>query len=337
MKKSLLYIGNKLSGKGSNVTTIETLGRLLSSEGCRVAYASEKQNQLLRLLDMLWKTFLLRKKVDYVLIDTYSTSGFWFAYLTGQLCRLLGKKYIPILHGGNLPNRLQNNPALCRQLFGNAYRNVAPSHYLLHEFQEAGFTNVTFIPNSIEIKKYPFKERSVFQPNLLWVRALAPIYNPKMAIDVLSELKRNYPDSQLCMVGPDKDRYGEAIKHYANEKGLDVKFTGRLPKESWISLSGDYDIFINTTHLDNTPVSIMEAMALGLPVVSTNVGGIPYLLTHEKDALLVGDNEVSEMTTAILKLAEDATLARKLSLNGRAKAAAWDWQSVKESWMALLQ
>ncbi len=81
----------------------------------------------------------------------------------------------------------------------------------------------------------------------------------------------------------------------------------------------------------------MEAMALGLPVVSTNVGGIPYLLTHQKDALLVGDDEVSEMTTAILKLAEDATLARKLSLNGRAKAAAWDWQSVKESWMALLQ
>lgn len=306
-------------------------------EGYQVKYASDKKKQFLRLLDMLWKTFSLRNQIDYVLIDTYSTSGFWFAYLTSQLCRLLGKKYIPILHGGNLPVRLKKNPKLCNQLFRNAFQNVAPSHYLLHEFQKVGFSNVIFIPNIIEIENYPFKERSQLAPRLLWVRALAPIYNPKMAVDVLSEFKKKYPESELCMVGPDKDDYAKEVKQYAQEKGLSVTFTGRLPKEDWIALSKEYSIFINTTHLDNTPVSIMEAMALGLPVVSTNVGGIPYLLAQGKDALLVADNDVLGMVNAIEQLLNNSELSNQFSLNGRAKAASWDWKTVRESWNALLQ
>lgn len=337
MKKNLLYIGNKLSGKGSNVTTIETLGRLLSSEGFQVAYASEKQNQLLRLAEMLWETFSLRNQIDYILIDTYSTSGFWFAYLTSQLCRMLGKKYIPILHGGNLPDRLQCNPILCRQLFGNAHRNVAPSQYLLKEFQKSGFSNVIFIPNTIEIKNYSFTERSAVLPRLLWVRALAPIYNPKMALAVLQELSKKYPNSKLCMVGPDRAPYAEEIKRDASTANLKVTFTGRLPKEHWIDLSKDYDIFINTTHLDNTPVSIMEAMALGFPIVSTNVGGIPFLLSDDIEGLLVADNDVQGMVIALEKLLTDPLLTKRFSLNARSKATTWDWETVKKSWIALLQ
>lgn len=334
--KNLLYIGNKLSGKGLNTTIIETLSAQLSKEGYRVTAVSVFKNPVLRMLDMLLAVIRYRKS-DFVLIDTYSTSGFWFAFSVSQLCRLLRKKYIPILHGGNLPNRLQNNPKLCKMVFANAYKNVAPSHYLLEAFKKAGFTNLVFIPNTLEIDCYLYWKRTELQPKLLWVRAFDVIYNPKMAIDVLSLLQEKFPNAQLCMVGPDRDGSMESCKKYALEKNVTVCFTGRLSKEEWIALAKDYDIFINTTHFDNTPVSVMEAMALGLAVVTTNVGGIPFLLKDREEALLVGDSDVGGMVQAIQDLIEKPDVAQKNIRNARKKAESWDWEVVKMQWMELLE
>lgn len=305
-------------------------------EGFEVKTASSKNNPFLRLLDMLWAVVTFRKP-DYVLIDTYSTTGFWYAFLVSQLCRLTGKPYIPILHGGNLPNRLRSNPKFCAMIFKNAYKNVAPSNYLLTAFQEFGLDNVVFIPNNIEIIKYPFKYREHLKPKLLWVRAFAAIYNPKMAIDVLDRIKKIYPDAELCMVGPDKDGTMQSCKKYALEKGCNVHFTGRLAKEEWIELAKEYDIFINTTHFDNTPVSLMEAMALGLPIVTTNVGGIPYLLSDKKEAVLVGDNDSDAMEKSIIHLIEKPEVAQTLIRNARLKAEQWDWETVKLHWNAILR
>lgn len=293
------------------------------------------KNPFLRMLDMLLAV-LRYGKSDFVLIDTYSTSGFWFAFCVSQLCRLLGKKYIPILHGGNLPNRLQKNPKLCAMIFGNAYRNVAPSHYLLEAFKKVGFSNLVFIPNTLEIGEYPFFERTELQPKLLWVRGFDAIYNPKMAIDVLNLLQEKFPEAQLCMVGPDRDGSMESCKKYALEKKVEVQFTGRLPKTEWIALAAAYDIFINTTHFDNTPVSVMEAMALGLPVVTTDVGGIPFLLKHNQEALLVADNDVVGMVNAIVSLLENPQVTEGIVRKARIKAESWDWDVVKEQWKGLL-
>jgi len=333
--KNLLYIGNKLSGKGLNTTIIETLSVQLKSEGYTVTSVSDYENMFLRMLDMLFAV-VRHKKTDFVLIDTYSTSGFWFAFIVSQLCRILHKKYIPILHGGNLPNRLKNNPRLSAMVFGNAYRNVAPSNYLYQAFKDFGFGNLLFIPNTLEIQKYPFKERTKVAPKLLWVRAFDKIYNPQMAVTVLAELQKKYPQATLCMVGPDRDGSMESCKAIADENKCNIVFTGRITKEEWIALSKDCDIFINTTHLDNTPVSVMEAMALGLPVVSTNVGGIPFLLNDREEALLVNDDDAHAMVKAIELLIENPEMTQRIVSNARVKAESWDWNTVKIAWNDLL-
>lgn len=335
--KNLLYIGNKLFQHGLNKTTIETLGPLLEQEGYKLAYASSKINLFWRMIDMLYKVIVHGKKADYVLIDTYSTSSFWYAFFTSQLCRVLQLKYIPILHGGNLPQRLQRNPKLCKMIFGNAYGNIAPSPYLLEAFQKQGYANLAFIPNVIQLKDYPFKERSNIQPRLLWVRAFASIYNPKMAISVLQQLQKKYPEASLCMVGPDKDgSLAETQKYVAEMNVENVTFTGKLTKQEWIDLSKNYDVFINTTHFDNTPVSIMEAMALGIPIVSTNVGGIPLLLHNNLHALLVNDNDPKAMVESIEHLIEHPDFAKHLISNAKSKVNTFDWETVKKQWKDLL-
>jgi glycosyltransferase involved in cell wall biosynthesis len=96
------------------------------------------------------------------------------------------------------------------------------------------------------------------------------------------------------------------------------------------------DVFLNTTNEDNTPVSVLEAMACGLCVVSTEVGGIPHLLAHEVDSLLVPPNDVTAMAAAVRRVLTERGLAEKLSRNGRLKTEQFDWSVVMPQWKELL-
>jgi len=334
--KKILYIGNRLSKHGSTPTSIETLGPLLEQEGFGLFYASSQKNKMLRFISMLFSVLRCRK-ADIVLIDTYSTVNFWYAFATSQLCRLLKIKYIPILRGGDLANRLGKNPRLCKMIFKNSFQNVAPSLFLKDKFERMGYENLIHISNTIELKNYPFLDRKKAAPRLLWVRSFAKIYNPIMAVEVFASIKKKYPEATLCMVGPEKDGSMAIVKQKAAALELDVLFTGQLSKEDWINKSKDYDIFINTTHFDNMPVSVMEAMSLGLAVVSTDVGGIPFLLENQKDSLLVPDRDVTAMVEAIDKLIKNTDLFCEITANGRSKAEMFDWEVVKDKWMDILK
>ena len=332
-----MYIGNKLSRHGFTPGGIETLGPWLEKEGYAVSYAGTRKNPFLRLAEMLWKTATTGRRVDYILIDTYSTSAFWYAYLAGRLAKIIGTKYIPILRGGDLPKRLQRSKRACANLFNNSYANVAVSGYLSHEFEKAGYKTIT-IPNSIDISKYPFSLRQKPRPKLLWVRSFHRQYNPLMAADVLEGLLQTQPDAELCMVGPDKDGSLGEFKDYIRQKSIEehVKITGKLSKEDWISLSENYDFFINTTNVDNTPVSVIEAMALGLCVISTNPGGIPFLVQDGVDAKLVNPQNSSLMIRTVDYLLKNPEDVVQLSVNARKKAEQFDVNVIIPAWKDLL-
>ena len=335
-KRNLLYIGNKLAGKGATASTIDTLSTLLIEDGYSVVTASSFKNKFLRILDMLFSVVKHSKRISVVLIDTYSTQNFYYAVMVATLCRMYKIPYIPILHGGNLPERLQKSKKLSRSLFGKAKVNAAPSMYLLEAFKEQGYENVIFIPNSIELNKYPFLLRKEVRSKLLWVRSFAEIYNPMLALKVVEELQKKGVKVTLTMVGPEKDGSLEKCKSYASSQGLPVTFTGKLERATWISLSEKHDIFINTTNFDNTPVSLIEAMALGLPVISTNVGGIPYLIDTNENGILVPPNSTDAFVEAIEKLCNDPVLSQTLSKNARTKIETFNWQKVKVQWHALI-
>ncbi len=221
-------------------------------------------------------------------------------------------------------------------LFNNAHINVSPSHYLQEVFLQFGYKNVVCIPNSIEIKNYQFNQRPV-KPNLLWVRSFAEIYNPLLALQVYKKLLHQYPDATLSMVGPEKDGSLARCKKYTKEHHLPVEFTGKLSKQEWIEHSKGFSIFINTTNFDNTPVSVIEAMALGLPVVTTNVGGIPYLLKENEDALLVQPNSETAFIEALETLLNEPQTVALLTKNARKKAESFDWEKVKCQWFDILK
>lgn len=334
----ILYVGNKLAKHGASLTGVETLSEQLKGIGYQVISVSDKRNVVFRLIDMLLSLIKHRKAVDLVLIDTYSRLAFWYAVIIGALCRRFDIPYIPILRGGGLPSRIKKTPHCSRALFAGSFMNVAPSMGFVELFKSMGM-KVVCIPNNINLTDYPFKERSSFRMRLLWVRSFHEIYNPGLAIRLLHALLNKGYDAELCMVGPDKDGSLNACNNLA--KLLDVRhkvvFTGRLSKPKWHRLAADYDIFINTTNFDNTPVSVIEAMALGLPVVSTNVGGIPYLLKNEEDSILVNPDNLEEMLEAVVETTRDEAQTRQRVQTARKKVESYDWEVVKKQWQALLE
>lgn len=334
--KRILYIGNNLRNNKTNVSSIRTLGPLLENIDYKVEYASHFRIKLIRLLHMIYALLSKSFNVDYVIIDTYSTLNFYYAFIISQLCRLMAVKYIINLNGGNLPNRLSKSPILSKAIFKNAYINIAPSNYLLQSFKSFGYTNLKHIPNTIEIKNYPFKIRDNNKIKLLWVRSFSKIYNPELAVLILKKLLDNGFDASLCMIGPDVDGSLKKVEALAKELHVEVKFTGKLTKKEWTKRSEDFSFFINTTNFDNMPVSVIEAMALGLPVISTNVGGMPYLIENEIDGILVEPNNVDEFVKAIKKLKYNREIASSLATAARKKVEAFDWAIIKKEWHQVL-
>jgi glycosyltransferase involved in cell wall biosynthesis len=277
-----------------------------------------------------------KSQTDVVLIDTYSTVNFYYALIISQLCRILNIKYITILHGGDLEHRLQDSKRLSHLIFNNANTIVAPSNFLKSVFETYGYKDALYIPNSIELDRYEFTDRPIDTIKLLWVRSFSSLYNPEQAVLVLDTLlKMNY-SATLTMIGPEVDGALAKTKELARKKNLEVNFTGKLSKAEWRDLSKSSNVFINTTNVDNTPVSVIEAMALGLPVVSTNVGGIPFLISEGVDGLLVEPRDVDAMVNAIIRFKSDDNLRANVVTNARTKVEDFGWNAVKPKWKALL-
>lgn len=335
---NIVYIGNKLSWKGLTPTTIETLGPRLSSF-VAVSSASAKRRYPARLWEM-WQTVWKAPNDSVVLIDTYSANAFHFAWTCARIAQFRGLPYIPFLHGGNLPQRMDNSPAFCRPFFEQAAVIVSPSGYLKAEVEQRFAAAVEIIPNYIDLELYPFREKTFDSIRLLWVRSFHQTYNPQMAVRVLCGLHdAGYTDAVLCMIGPDKDGSRAAVETLGKELKVDhaLEITGRLTKAEWIAKSKDYNIFINTTNFDNTPVSVMEAMALGFPVVTTNVGGIPFLFKNGKEGIMTRKEDPKEMIDAIIKLFSTPKKLSALSQSARKKAHAWDWSNVRLLWESLFE
>lgn len=310
----ILLIGNFLTSHGYNPTFMELLSRDLKSK-YTIYCTSNRKNHLFRLFDMIFQYYKKLKSIKLVIIDTYSTKAYYYSIICSFFCLMHNRPYILILSGGGLESRLKTS-YIFKKILKKSEINVSPSIYLYKIFHNY---NTVCIPNYLDLNMYVQYKRTIFNPKFLWVRSIHEIYNPEMAIIVMNKIKKKYPNAELCMVGPYKDdtytKLVALIKKYGLEKN--IVMTGRLDKQQWVDLSVKYDIFLNTTNFDNHPVSILEAMALGMPIVSTDVGGISYFLEHNVTAKLVGKNDVEGMVLEINSFLDDADNTIKICKNAR--------------------
>ena len=333
----VLLVGNFLSATKGTRGVCEDLAVGLKAAGWKIMTTSSCPGRVGRLADFLLTVWRERRQYQLAQVDVYSGPSFVWAELVCQALRMARKPYILTLHGGNLPTFAQRHANRVRRLLQSAGAVTTPSAYLF-EHMQAYRKDLVRLPNSLEIGKYLFGLRNCPEPNLVWLRAFHNIYNPSLAVKVLAGLVDDFPSVKLVMIGPDKkDGSLDVARSVAAKLGVldKITFVGPVPKATipeWINRG---DILLNTPRVDNTPVSILEAMACGVCIVSTNVGGIPYLIADECDGLLVPDNDAMAMATAVRRLLEEEGVARRLSRNGRLKVEQFDWDAVLPQWERL--
>lgn len=339
VKSPILLVGNFLSRAGSSRAVCEDLAEKLGRTGRQVLTTSNKPKRMARLVDMLSTVWRKRDKYAVAQVDVYSGAAFLWAEAVCLALRFAKKPYILTLHGGNLPSFAQRWPRRVQCLLNSASAVTAPSRYLFEQMSSY-CVDMQLYPNPLDLRCYEFRLRRAVKPRLMWLRAFNQIYNPSMVAEVLEQLARDFPTIQATMIGGDKgDGSLQQAERVADEMGVAqrINFTGAIPKKDVARRLNEGDIFLNTSNIDNMPVSVLEAMASGLCIISTNVGGIPYLLEHEQDALLVPPGDSKAMSAAVRRLLTEEKLAERLSQNARQKAEQFDWAIALLQWESLLE
>ncbi|MCP3958342.1 MAG: glycosyltransferase family 4 protein [bacterium] len=335
-RPGLCFVGPNLGRHADWVPSqAEILASLFADKGHPVLCTSSIRQPALRLADMVGSLVRWRGQIDVVILAVFSGWGFVAADIASRAARLLGLPQIQHLHGGRLPDFTSGRPRALRRLLARADAIVAPSGYLAELARERGFP-AHVVPNVLDLEKYPFRLRREATPRLLWMRTFHRIYNPRLAIETLVLLREAGLRATLTMAGQDKGLGGET-RRLAAVRGLDaaVRFPGFLDSAEKQRVFADHDIFLNTNHIDNMPVTVLEAAAFGLPIVATRVGGIPHLLKDGHSGLLVADDDAREMAAAVRRLHDEPEVVHRLSRGGRSLAESCSWPRVYERWTRL--
>ncbi len=338
-RPSLFLVANFLSSNGGMRSVMEDLAERLREAEYDLVTASAYRNGWVRGPHMVAMAIIRRRDYKVSVIDLYSGRAFLWAEAVCQALRMIGRTYVLTLRGGNLPAFATRWPRRVRRLLKSADTVTTPSRYLLEQMRPYR-DNLSLLPNPLDLNGYEFKLRKGRpRPFLTWLRAFHETYNPSLAPKVVALLAEEFPDIQLTMIGPDKgDGSWQRTRQMAAERAVADRlnlpggvFKSEVP--GWLNKA---DIFLNTTNVDNTPISVLEAMACGLCVVSTNAGGIPYLLEHEHDALLIPPDDPEAMAAAVRRLLTEAGLAERISSNARRKVEQFDWSIILPQWEELL-
>lgn len=309
----------------------------LQQEGYTVYRRSAYRNKIIRLFDTLYFVIFKSKKYDLIMFQTFSNMAFLNDFFATIFSGLFRKPSISTIHGGAFTEFYAKYPKFISYVLKKSTILTSPSHFLTNYLNSKGH-KVKYLPNFIEIQKFPYKWQPTGAHKLLWVRAFTEIYKPEMAIRLVANLKAQYPQIKLTMVGPDMGKL-EDCKILIQKLGVsdNIELTGKIPNNELNHYYSTHSVYINTTSYESFGVALVEAACSGIPIVSTGVGEIPYMWTNKEDMLLAEDKDEEGFYQNVHLLLQDADLQIKLSKNARIKAEKYSWENVKSQWDELIE
>jgi glycosyltransferase involved in cell wall biosynthesis len=261
-----------------------------------------------------------------------------FAAPAVWIARLRGAKVIINYRGGEAERFFDSSFAWVAPTLRAADLIVVPSGFLHSVFARYGLVT-RVIPNIVDLSRFhPIAElRShapPVAPHIVVTRNLEAIYDIPTVLRAFARLRSALPDSRLTIAGSGPAL--AALQLLACRLGIEdaVEFPGRLDEDSIAELYRSAAVSLNPSLVDNMPNSILEALASGVPVVSTRVGGVPYMVEHDVSALLVPPGDPDAMAEVVLRLLGDACLRQRLVDNGRQLVRDFDWPRVRPQWFA---
>jgi glycosyltransferase involved in cell wall biosynthesis len=332
---------------GQAVQAARLLGRLRECEGLQVDFlaVNPRLPGVLRYLQQIkyvrtvvtsiwYLVSLLRAVPRYDLVHAFSASyySFLLAPLPAMLVsRLYGKPALLNYRSGEASDHLANWPRSRGLLRRFASRVVVPSDYLVKVFASHGI-DATAISNFVPIDALPYRRRTVLAPRLFSNRNLEPLYNVECTLRAFALVQQRIPSASLTIVGDGGER--ARLETLARSLALrNVEFVGRIAPEQMAEFYERAEVYVNSPNIDNMPSSILEAFACGLPVVTTDAGGIPFIVAHGRNGLMVRSGDCEALAAAVLRLLEEQGLAAQLAEQARQDCLTrYAWSAIRDRW-----
>jgi glycosyltransferase involved in cell wall biosynthesis len=280
-------------------------------------------------------TLLARvRRYDVIHIFSASYTSFVLAPTPAILvAKLYGKKTVLNYRSGHLEDHLLKWPRTAPATMRLVDEIVTPSGYLVDVFAKFNL-RARAIFNIVELEQFRFRARGRLRPVFLSNRNFEWLYNVSCVLRAFALIQRQHPEARLTVAGYGPQR--DELERLAGELDLrQVEFVGRVPSDRMFELLDAADIYLNAPDVDNMPNSVLEAYAAGLPVVTTDAGGIPYIVRDGETGLMVHCNDADALAAAALRLLDDERLATEIARNAHAECARYSWSNVRGEWLKL--
>ncbi|HEY0003478.1 MAG TPA: glycosyltransferase family 4 protein [Pyrinomonadaceae bacterium] len=284
----------------------------------------------------LGKLLLSVPRCDILHVSSAALSSFMLVTTPAIIIgKLFGKRVVLNYHAGQAEEHLRDWRRTAIPTIRLADAVAVSSGWLVDVFARQGL-KARAIFNHVELDQFRFRERSPLRPVFLSNRNFDPIYNVPCVLRAFARIQARFPEARLIVAGDGVQR--PEIERLTRELQLsNVEFKGLVEPEKMAALCDEADVYLNASNVDNTPLSILEAFASGLPVVTTNAGGIPYMVRHEETGLMVQMNDHQALAASALRLLDEEGLAVKIARQAHAECDKYRWSAVRGEWLRLYQ
>ena len=276
---------------------------------------------------------LLFRVHKYDVIHTFSAGLTSYALWTIPalfVSRFYGKKFILNYRDGQADLHLRTW-RIAKPTLLLATVIVSPSDYVVDVFRRHGIP-ARRIYNILDSAPFIYRQRQHLRPVIMTNRILEPLYNVGCILRAFAIIQKRYPDATLTVAHDGCCR--PELEALARELGLrNTAFVGRVPHSQVPALYDSADIYMTSPNFDCMPGSLLECFASGLPVIATGAGGIPFIVTHGVNGLLVDLNDHEAMAECAFRLLGDPDLVETLSRNGRKEIDKYSGDRVRAEWL----
>ncbi len=328
MANQTRQLAELLRGEGAQVEVVQV------NAPYRPAWAEKLKGvrALFRLLPYLLRLWQAAGRAN--LVHVMANSGWsWhlFAAPAVWIAALRGVPVVVNYRGGEADTFLARSAPVVRATMRRAASLVLPSGFLLEVFARHGMPG-RIVSNIVDLDRFhpATTPRAAGEgPHLIVARNLEALYGNDIALRAFALLAPHYPGARLSIAGSGPE--AAALAALARELGIAdrVRFTGRLDRDQMAAFYRDADLMLNASRVDNMPNAILEALASGLPVVTTDAGGIPFIVRQRETAMLVPVDDPAAMAAAARRVLDDPALSAVLAAAGRHEVQRYRWSSVR--------
>jgi L-malate glycosyltransferase len=273
---------------------------------------------------------------DADVVHVFSASYWSFVLATAPAivtARSLGKRTVLHYHSGEADDHLARWGRWVHPWLSLVDEIVVPSEYLRGVFARYGYP-AQVIRNVVDTASFRYRERTLLRPHLLSARNLEPHYRVDNTLEAFALLRGRYPEATLTVAGSGSEE--QRLRRMADSLGAGaVDFAGRVEPVAMTGLYDRAEVFVNSSVIDNQPVSVLEAFAAGLPVVSTATGDLAAMVRDGETGLVVPPDDPAALAKAVAALLDDPERARLMALRARDEVGRYTWPEVREAWAAV--